>query len=76
MYTHIYMYTYIYIYMYICIYTHKDICVLYARAHWRTWQLNFFFCVECCKLFQITDEQYNTFNFWRVEPFAIEPPPT
>eukprot|EP00277_Geminigera_cryophila_P005355 CAMPEP_0179423546 /NCGR_PEP_ID=MMETSP0799-20121207/11075_1 /TAXON_ID=46947 /ORGANISM="Geminigera cryophila, Strain CCMP2564" /LENGTH=385 /DNA_ID=CAMNT_0021197863 /DNA_START=12 /DNA_END=1169 /DNA_ORIENTATION=+ len=25
---------------------------------------------------EITDEQYNTFNFWRVEPFAIEPPPT
>ena len=24
--------------------------------------------------YQAADEQYNTYNYWRVEPFALEPP--
>jgi hypothetical protein len=25
---------------------------------------------------ETADEQFNTYNFWRVDPFAIEPPPS
>jgi len=45
-----------------------------ALAHMATKKKIVLIVANC--IYQITDEQYNTFNFWRVEPFAIEPPPT
>ena len=79
---------YVYIYVCVCVCMCACVCMclcvrvrvcvcVYARAHWRTWQLKKKIVLNVANcMYQITDEQYNTFNFWRVEPFAIEPPPT